>query len=262
MIGRKLDIAMHYDGWQVSWPTEQEIRDAETGHIVMVTWGSPEEEPKLEQINSGYWDPWISSRAEAAKHWRMPFFLRPLWEMNGNWSAWDGLHSDGNPSLYVSAWRRIWRLFQDQGATNTVFVWSPNHEDVPRAPWNHWKNYYPGHDFVGWVGIDGYNWGSCAPFSRWQDPGSIFAPIYNDYAGRKPLMIAESASAEEGGSKAAWIMEARRQIKTDMPLVRAFVWFQQNKECDWRISSSQSALEAYRTLAQDPYFAPKGISAP
>jgi hypothetical protein len=32
---------MHYDGWQVSWPTEQEIRDTETGHIVMVTGGAP-----------------------------------------------------------------------------------------------------------------------------------------------------------------------------------------------------------------------------
>ena len=40
------------------------------------------------------------------------------------------------------------------------------------------------------------------------------------------------------------------------PGVKALVWFQMNKETDWRIDSSPTAQTAFVTMANDPYFNP------
>src|SRR5256885_2213761 len=66
----------------------------------------------------------------------------------------------------------------------------------PAAPWNHWTHYSPGDAYVDWVGIDGYNWGTTQSWSSWSSFASLVRPVYSDYAGRKPIMIAETASAE------------------------------------------------------------------
>ena len=38
--------------------------------------------------------------------------------------------------------------------------------------------------------------------------------------------------------------------------VMSLVWFDVNKERDWRINSSPPTLEAFARAAQDPYFNP------
>jgi hypothetical protein len=72
-------------------------------------------------------------------------------------------------------------------------------------------------------------------------------------------MIAETASAEQGGSKARWIRNARRAMRERFPRIKAFVWFHliasyEGYTFDWRVNSSRSSLRAFRRLADDPYF--------
>ena len=69
-------------------------------------------------------------------------------------------------------------------------------------------------------------------------------------------MVAETASCEEGGSKARWISNARRAIKSRLDNIKAIVWFDSVRECDWRATSSRAALRAFRALAADRYFKP------
>jgi hypothetical protein len=38
------------------------------------------------------------------------------------------------------------------------------------------------------------------------------------------------------------------------PRLRAVVWFDQNKETDWRVNSSDAALAAFRTVAASPIY--------
>ena len=40
------------------------------------------------------------------------------------------------------------------------------------------------------------------------------------------------------------------------PQVKALVWFQMNKETDWRIDSSAAAESAFVKMANDAYFNP------
>lgn len=126
---------------------------------------------------------------------------------------------------------------------------------MPDKKWNDWNKYYPGDAFVDWVGISAYNWGTTRAWSSWRPFKKLIKPVYDDYRTRKPVMIAETASAEQGSNKARWIRNARRIMqKPHFTGIRAFVWFHMDKESDWRINSSARALRAFRNLAQDPSF--------
>jgi beta-mannanase len=83
----------------------------------------------------------------------------------------------------------------------------------------------------------------------------MFKGYHDHFAGKgKPMMIAEVGSAEQGGSKAAWVTDAEATIKK-LPAFHAWIHQQYTDgTCDWRIDSSASALQAYRALAADPYF--------
>jgi glycosyl hydrolase family 26 len=256
-LGRRLDIDQHYYAWTDRFPTGLEQWDVQGGRIPLISWSGT----TLGDVLSGRFDAMIHQRAREVKALGAPVFLRWAWEMNGNWSSDDGSHNNisgqtNGPQLYVDAWRHIHDIFTAEGTTNAVWVWSPNASDVPAAGWNHWTHYYPGDAYVDWVGIDGYNWGTSQPWSSWTTLGSLIRPLYSDYAGRKPIMVAETASAEQGGDKAAWLDDVRTSLKTHFRGVAALVYFDQNKETDWSVGSSRSALQAFRSLGHDPYFAP------
>ncbi|MBU1026402.1 MAG: hypothetical protein KKA31_01585, partial [Candidatus Margulisbacteria bacterium] len=134
---------------------------------------------------------------------------------------------------------------------NVKWVWSPNHLSFPNESWNEASDYYPGSAYVDWIGIDGYNWG----FGDWFTFDEIYSSSYATFSTYgKPIMIGEFASAEDGGDKAAWITSTFLTIKNDYPQIRAFNWFNINKERDWRINSSSSAEAAFKTAVSDSYF--------
>jgi beta-mannanase len=183
--------------------------------------------------------------------------------MNGNWYPWAGANNggadagvSGGPAKYVAAWRHVHDLFVKAGATSVIWVWCINAGDVPGDAWNHWTNYYPGDDYVDWVGIDAYNWGSSSSCCVWTAFADLVDAPYQDYAAKKPILLPETASAEVGGDKAAWINDMHQLIKAQYTDIKGVVWFDINKETDWRIASSPAALAAYKAMAQDPYFSP------
>ncbi len=254
LLGRTFGIDSHYYDWTDTFPGPAEAADAAKRRIPLITWWGT----TLTSITNGSSDAMIRTRAAALKAYGKPVFLRWGAEMNGNWFAWSGSANGRDPRRFVAAWRHIHDVFRSVGVTNVAWVWSPNADSKPGgislASWNNWRHYYPGDSYVDWVGIDGYNWGS---IYSWQSPGSIFGPIYSDYASRKPIMIAETSSVESGGSKAAWIGALKTWIVTH-PAVAALIWFDTDSSStaiNWRVDSSSSALSAYRSLARSSYFA-------
>jgi beta-mannanase len=198
-------------------------------------------------------------RAQGARDLKAEIFLRWGHEMNGDWYPWAGANNGkaaGGAAKYIAAYRHVHDLFVADGATNVVWVWCPLVTDVPNESWNHWTNYYPGDAYVDWVGLDAYNWGTSSSCCTWQTFAELSTSLYGDYAGKKPLIIPETASAEFGGNKAAWITDFRQQLKTNFTAIKAVVWFDINKETDWRIASSPATLAAYKAMALDPFFRP------
>jgi hypothetical protein len=80
----------------------------------------------------------------------------------------------------------------------------------------------------------------------------VFEPSYGKLGDMtdKPMMIAETASTEFGGDKAAWIRQGfLDEALVRFPRVRAIIWFHENKETDWRVDSSPASLVAYSEVA-------------
>lgn len=220
----------------------------------MVTWWGT----NYSAITSGSQDALIRARVADVKAFGHPMFLRWAAEMNGDWYTWSGPQNHNDPSAFVAAWRHIHDIFVAEGVHNVAWVWAPNADSHPGgidpSSWNNWRNYYPGDAYVDWVGIDGYNWG--AIYNDWQSFGEIFGPVYEDYAGRKPIMIAETGSVEAGGSKAAWIADAGAWIKSHQGIA-AIVWYDTDTDpegVDWRLDTSSSSFDAFKRLAADPTF--------
>lgn len=252
-LGRKYALNSHYYDWADPFPGPAESADTTAGRTPMDTWWGID--PR--QIVNGSQDGLITTRAKAVAAYGRPMFLRWGAEMNGNWYAWSGTKVGNDPTVFVAAWRHIHDIFTAVGVHNAAWVWAPNADSHPGGTdvtsWNSWRNYYPGDAYVDWVGIDGYNWGAT---DSWQSFGQVVGPVYADYAGRKPIMIAETGSLESGGNKAAWLAEAAVWIKAHRS-VMAFVYFDTNQSSsglDWRVDSSAASLGAYIAVARDPYF--------
>jgi hypothetical protein len=77
-------------------------------------------------------------------------------------------------------------------------------------------------------------------------------------------MIGETASTEDGGSKAAWITDAiTTQVPQWFPRIRAFLWFNWNdRGRKWPIETSSAAQEAFASAIASPYYAPNEFSWP
>jgi hypothetical protein len=244
MIGRKLNIHLVYYAWNDDW-TRGASSDLADGRIPLVNW-----EPAgidFNDIVNGSLDATIKARASGAKALAKPFFLDFAAEMNGD-EAW----SNNNAPLYVNAYKHIHDLFVAAGATNVVWAWCPNVTDVSGGNKNT-LDYYPGDAYVDWTGVDGYNWGG----GDWESFQQVFAGIYPILASKKkPILIGEMASAEQGGNKGTWIDGIIPALKDKYPLIKGLVWFDINKENDWRIASTTASRDAFIRMANDPYMNP------
>lgn len=135
----------------------------------------------VEQIGNGTWDTYLTMIANQAKAFGYPIYLKIGIEMNINQGVNTTWTSGENPIAFIAAWKRIVDIFRNEGVTNVTFVWNPNWNDV--GP-NHWTDYYPGDDYVDWVGIDLYQ------YQQNSDPDNMLQ-IYDDYCNRKPIAICE-----------------------------------------------------------------------
>lgn len=259
-------IVMWYQGWGLTDGTQNLQRTwmenvREHGAIPLVTWepwlytqGARQSAYSLQNITNGDFDAYITKWAADSKAWGHPYFLRFAHEMNGYWYPWCEQVNANSSGQYVQTWRHVHDLFTKLGVTNVTWVWSPNVEYAGSKSLN---QLYPGDSYVDWIGLDGYNWGPLYGH-QWQTFAEVFEPTYRavlELAPDKPLMIAEMASTEEGGDKAAWISDAYlTQLPTNFPKIRAVVWFNENKETDWRIESSPAAQSAFaNALASSLY---------
>jgi hypothetical protein len=254
-IGRTPRVHLTYFGWNEDWTTNDPTvpDDLAAGRLPLVNWepdtGSGPVD--FDRLGAGDFDTLIRARAAGSKALGAPFFLDFAAEMNGD-EGWGG----NDPARYIAGWRHIHDLFVAEGATNVVWVWAPNVVDVDGTN-DRTMDYYPGDDYVDWTGVDGYNWGTSQPDFGWQSFHEVFAGIYPLLAAKgKPIFIGEMASDEVGGSKAEWIAGIVPTLRDDFPLVKAFVWFDIEKERHWPIDSSPAALAAYVTMAADPYLNP------
>jgi len=281
ITGQKVGSVVWFPTWDDEFPTLACTKLAERGIIPHLTWELfwPSEDPNNSRqtgpegyqgfidVLAGKYDDYIDRFAEDAKAFDKTVLMRFMHEFNGNWYVWSGNKNggaEGGPDRVVAVWKYVVDRFRAKGANNVKWLWVPHGPSTDRSeePWNHVSKYWPGDNYVDWIGLDGYNfyprdpWGGERPF---RDFDNCFRKLYDDCAklGNQPMMIAEFGTGEfdhQGLDKAAWITDAFAKIKDEYPRVKIFTWFNINKELDWRVNSSPEALKAFKNAMKDPYY--------
>ncbi len=249
--GERPSIEMWYEDFAQSVPLAELKAVASRGASPIITWepwrwGGGIDQPAyaLDRITAGDHDAYIRSFANGLRNWGRPVTLRFAHEMNGSWYPWaEGVNSNG-PGDYVRAWRHVHDVVAAAGATNVSWMWSPN---TPPTGTVALGALYPGRAYVDAVALDGYNWGTTRSWSSWTSPSTLFGQGLSELralAPGKPITIGETAAAEAGGSKPAWIRDLLGYLSAQ-PDVTGFVWFELNKETDWRFDSSSASTAAF-----------------
>jgi hypothetical protein len=251
LAGRKPAVVMWYQQWSDALFYPVQLRHvAAVGALPIITW-DPMSNGKgipLALIAAGSYDSYIKASARAAVRWGRSMYIRFANEMNAKSSAYGPGHDGDTPGLFVAAWRHVVRIFRNEGARNVEWIWSPNVYCDDKCPFD---AYYPGDAWVDWVALDGYNYSS-VDHVPWMSFNQIFHPSYKLLTAltSKPVMIGETASTEQGGDKAKWILNALHALRRQYPRVHALVWFDRIKETDWRVNSSPASLAAWRKMVR------------
>ncbi|MGZ6663565.1 MAG: glycoside hydrolase family 26 protein [Solirubrobacteraceae bacterium] len=222
------------------------------GAVPLISWepwdswsgGAHQPAYALRTIAAGDHDALIDRWATEIARYGRPVMLRFAPEMNGDWLPWSTRSNDNRPGDYVEAWRRVRARFRRAGASNAIWVWNPIASYDGSTPL---RGLFPGAREVDWVAVDGYNWGSVRDWG-WQSYADIFAPTLRALralAPARPVMIAETASAP-GPRRPAWVTDTLRSAHADG--VGAVVWFEFDKETDWRLAGDGASARAARTV--------------
>jgi beta-mannanase len=253
LAGESPSMVMIYKDFLQSPPITEMDAVRSRGATPLVTWepwawGGGVEQPaySLDRVAAGDFDAHITQWGQSLAAWGKPVMLRFAHEMNGNWYPWAEGVNGNQPGDYVAAWRHVHDVVAATGAANVQWVWSPN---VPYWGSTDLAGLYPGAGYVDIVALDGYNWGTSQTWSSWVSPMDLLGPGISQLrtlAPGKPVLIAETASSELGGSKAAWNTDLVSYLAAQ-PDVMGFVWFHLQKETDWRINSSDSSASAFKS---------------
>lgn len=265
-LNYKFPIISFYSAWGDK-PTQQfPLRMAETisrmGSVPMITWEpwvndfdprvrtnlrplAEREYGSLAAIGKGQYDFYLVPWAKAAAAFKRPLFIRFAHEMNDPYRYPWGPQNGNRPEDFIAAWQHVHRIFQKMGATNVVWVWSPHIS----MPW--FEYYYPGDEYVDWIGTGVLNYGTIASWSRWWSFHQILEKAYPQLLRmKKPVMICEFGTLAQGGDMPEWYRQAfYHMTHTYNRGVRAVVFFNQPSDTtispqyplNWSVTQSVKA---------------------
>ena len=278
LAGKHLAIVLWYADWSRNFSNSvgnvitQYLKPE--GRVIEVGWIPSQ--ASLDDIINGALDNYLEKWFADARNLGEPIFLRFASEMNGDWVNYGGWQNGGSVSTelgwqatekYKAAWRHVHDIARQMRACNVAFVWAPNYNSVPspnvnwpQYAWNDWRNYYPGDDYVDWVGIDLYDyWG--------ENPQGQIRPFYQEYAPRKPIILAETAGHDDpavNANKARYISQLFNAMESEFPCIKAFVWFNYHQSgYNWRMEETTASLTNYQNrVASSRYIATVTTNAP
>jgi hypothetical protein len=290
--GKQPNLVLFYQDWGTSAASGKSNFDSKgaanacaAGMIPMMTWeswntkdtdpnqGVAYSQPAFSDYNiiHGKYDAYIKAVALAVKKINCPVAIRFDQEQNGYWYPWGVRNTDetGNsaptPARYKAMWHHVWNIFHAQGATNALWVWSPNHQTaVPASAPNVLSKSYPGNKYVDWVAIDGYFFNNAK-----QTFAKLFDPTISQlrpYANSKPFLIAETAV---GGNSLTPAQKASEITNLLGAIVKrksfnGFIYFNQNQDtvakdetlsADWRFDENPQSQAAFKAGIGNSAFA-------
>ena len=295
MIGKKIVWAMFSNNWgsaNITYPEENVLTIHSLGIVPFIRmmprtdFHAGERDPvfTLQHIIDGKFDDDLLKWAHNAKRVNIPIVVDFGPEMNGDWFPWSGILNGGDkkdgygdresadgPERFRDAYRHIINLFRKEGVQNITWVFhvfpplEKSEGNDLHKKWNDIRNYYPGDDYIDWIGLSVY--GADEPDSEWRSFTEMMDKAYpsiTEISPDKPLAVFEFGVAEypQLGNKTEWIKNALESLEDGRyPRIKAIsywdeIWIDDSsgKVIDLRINSSIKSSEIYREILNSSYF--------
>ena len=231
----------------------------------------------LDNILKGDFDDDLHAWAIAARDFGSPLLVEFGTEMNGEWFSWNGVWNGGEeadeygdpnipdgPEKFQDTYRHIIQITRDEGVENITWVFHIDADDVPDDDWNRFENYYPGNEWIDWLGISIYGTSDpmddeCTTFRESMD---ATIPRLEALSAEKPIIALEFAAAANNPycDQADWAREALTDlISLRWPRVIGFAWWNENWQNDddpshdtiLRIEDSPGLADVFQELVGD-----------
>jgi beta-mannanase len=233
---------------------------------------------KMQRFIDGAFDDELRAWARAAKEDTIPLLLDFAPEMTGFWMPWSGLNcgagtTDGygdpdypdGPERYRDAYKHVIDIFRSENVQNVTWFFHPDIQRLPDEEWNSAKYYYPGDDYIDWIGLSIY--GVQFQDEAWiyfsdslQQYGKLIQEITN---ANKPIAVLEFGVTDgrSDGTKTAWFEDAFANI-IDNPYfkISAISYWQESwvnpdgTKTTIKIDSSPESLSTFRRLIKNDIF--------
>ncbi len=284
LLSAPFQIVSLYESWgDASLPRFplQLLRDIRSrGSVPLITWepwtrgfSQYANDPLLSRdkkvfagILSGKFDRYIEAYAVKLREFGEPVLIRFAHEPTNPLYPWSS--TGGNTSEeYVAAWRYVSQYFDALGAVNVGWVWNPWEEESALS-------YYPGDEFVDWIGVTALNYGYAALDQKWHEFSEIYQPFHDLLVPlQKPVLLAEFGSTAYGGNRQEWLSNAFFSIQKSFPEIRSIVFFMSDDDQNWATSfrpengektihwsfKSSSTFQMLRDYLKEPPFSERPL---
>jgi mannan endo-1,4-beta-mannosidase len=243
-IGRQPNLMLIYSEWDTKFRTGVAWA-ALRNHMTLIDQMEPKN-VSIAAIANGHWDTYLRNYANSVRKFNHPVIIGFGHEMNGTWYSWGSGHVLAR--TWVLAWKHIVNIFRQQQADNVTWLWTVHHAPTGL------RQYWPGKDYVDWVGIDGY----------FEKPKNTFTSIFGVAidAVRKftklPILIAETAV---GPKTHKLVVDVRRLFAAAYRRhLLGLVWFDKGqhngvRHQNWRLESHPAELVAFQQ--EERLFSPR-----
>jgi len=276
-IGVQPNVVGYFSGWDENFRASAVTRAWQQGRLPLLTWESrpiaagnnsnSAPDYSLPKIIDGGFDAYLHQYAKDIIATGLPVAIRLDHEMNGTWYPWSELNGSNRPingngvGDYVKMWRHVHDVFQQEGANSLViWIWAPNiinnMQPASHATQEFLNGYYPGDDYVDWVGLSGY---LRPPWRAGND--FTFSYTYDSSLNQlraltsKPILLAEVGASETDGHKPAWVKSFFDGFANPKNAdIIGFSWFSlaitsyvggERSTNDWRIDSRSDSLAEF-----------------
>lgn len=244
-------------------PTDDERALVAQGRVLQLSldprfFSRPDQTVTWNDIASGRYDPQLSAQARGVASLRSPVFVTFAHEPDV-----PGRTALGSPAEFVAAWRHVYGLFAQQGATNAVWAWvvtgSPDTERTAVQMW-------PGNAYVDWISWESYNASGCRADATNPNLYKSFAATtlpflhYLDEVHKqydidlgKPMMISEAGSvlyANRPQLTAGWYKQIPAVLRAHPQIKALGLWDHSGRaSCAYRFDDVPMVAGAVRHVA-------------
>jgi len=266
-LGTRLPLVTDYAAWDEAFPSSLDKTVATRGsHLLLFVKlkrkdGSRPKWIDLANAKKGSalyadMDRWAAGLKSYGKPMHLVFHKEPNEPAN---------QANGTAPQYVAAYRAFVAHMRTAGVGNVRYVWALPATIFANA--SQASSWYPGDSYVDVIGGTGANHYGCLPgiAPKWRTFAAVFAAM-RTWASAHPTRRTGAVEFEtvedpaQAGRKAQWISDAHSVVGTSgWSQIEVLSYFNSTATdgggvCDWRLTTSSSALSAAAAWANDPRY--------